>query len=65
MQSINLKNKRKQKQKYHGCFKQTMIFVIAYKIDNISLNRSCNHRLAWLQLHQVGNHFRLERRSRG
>lgn len=30
MQSINLKNKRKQKQKYHGCFKQTMIFVISY-----------------------------------
>lgn len=29
MQSINLKNKRKQKQKYHGCFKQTMIFVIS------------------------------------
>ena len=29
MQSINLKNKRKQKQKYHGRFKQTMIFVIS------------------------------------
>ena len=29
------------------------------------INRSYNRHPAWLLLHREGNHFRLERRSRG
>ena len=54
-------SKKKQIQLEKDCNKKTFPSGKGFLL----INRSYNRHPAWLLLHREGNHFRLERRSRG